>query len=38
MLFGMLSLLRARSLSFYRSDKCFGYALKSDAVPEGIRS
>ena len=37
MLFSMLSLPRARSLSLARSDRAFGYALGVDAAPEAIR-
>ena len=37
MLLDMLSLSRVRSISLYRSDKDFGYALRMDAAPEAMR-
>ena len=37
MVLGMLSLLHARSLCFYRSEKGFGYTLGSNVEPEEMR-
>jgi len=37
MLLSMLSLSRVRSISLYRSDNGFGYALRMDAAPEAMR-